>query len=172
MSIGGNKKKKKNKKLFIKLMILPPKGSVSSVQRAQTKKKRRNVLLLFFYANQKCHIISQSLFSSFISIPFFFFFFFKLQQGVLHKLQQDRTSQFSFFFLFPFFNLQVQISSLFSTIFFYFRCYPPYSSSPTSKKSITSHACFEARSNKHHQEEKNIQNVLTNIKIIYIYLYI
>lgn len=46
----------------------------------------------------------------------------------------------------------------------------PYPSSPTSQL-IKSHACFEARSNKHYQE-KNIQNVLTNIKIIYIYLYI
>ncbi len=48
---------------------------------------------------------------------FYFHSVLKLQQGVLHKLQQDRTSQFLFFFFLLVFQFTSQISSL--SIYFY-----------------------------------------------------
>lgn len=96
---------------------------------------------------------------------FYFHSVFKLQQGVLHSRNKTRLPNLCFSVCF--FSIY-KSNFLTLNIFPQFRCYPRIHCSYLTIKSHMHVLKPEAIN----ITRKNIQNVLTNIKIIYIYLYI
>lgn len=113
---------------------------------------------LLFVMQINCHIISQSLFSSFISILFLNY----------NKVCSTTATRQDFLILVSVFSiLQVEFPHVqnISTILM-LSLYP---SSPTSQL-VKSHACFEARSNKHYQE-KYTECTYKHKNYLYIFIY-
>lgn len=115
-------------------------------------------MYLFFFKvplhKSTCHIISQSLFVSFISILFL-----NYNKACSTTAEKDRTSQFLLRF---FFNLHVRFLSLFLGVNFGWFSY-------LTRNEVT---CMFWSQKQLTSLGKNIQNVLTNVTNIYIYIFI
>lgn len=94
----------------------------------------------FLLRKSNCHIISQSLFSSFISILFLNY----------NKVCSTTATRQDFPICFVFLSIY-KSNFLNFDIFLQFRCYPRIHH--LLPQFIKSHACFEARSNKHYLEK-------------------
>lgn len=123
-----------------------------SVQRAQTKKKKEECIIIILCKSKVSHNITELVFVFYFHSVFFFLNYNKVCSTNCNK---TGLPNFLFFFFF-FFQFTSSDFLAFFYNFIYFRCYPRIRHLLPQNKSIKSHACFEARSNKHYQEEKKI----------------